>query len=162
MSETSRPKFKTRTIRLVGETQRDTAIAMLNNLPLDAEHPLEIVAREEVKVRKQSANDAMWAGALKDIAEQAWINKRQYSAEIWHEHMKREYLPEDDDPDLAELVKDWETWRKWDVDPAGNRICIGSTTRLTRKGFAIYNEKVHAFGAGLGVMFSEAPQRGMT
>ena len=97
----TRPKFKTRIIRLVGETQRETAIAMLNNLPLDAEHPLEIVAREEVKVRKQSANDAMWAGALKDIAEQAWLNKRQYSAEVWHEHFKREYLPEDDDPDIA-------------------------------------------------------------
>lgn len=154
-----RQKFQTRTIRLVGEVQRDTAIAMLRNLPLDADKPLEIVAREEQKPRTLDANARMWAGPLRDVATQAWVERRQFSADVWHEHFKEQFLPEDDDPNLAELVKDPETWRKWDYTPKGRRICVGSTTRLTRRGFYLYMQQIEAFGANLGVLFSESPTK---
>lgn len=153
----SRSKFNTRTIRLVSPQQIHTAVALIPNLPVDPDRPLEIVIREEKKVRSMDANSRMWAGPLKDIAEQAWVSGRQFSAEVWHEHMKREYLPEDDDPEIHILAKDG--YRKWDIDPAGNRILVGSTTQLTKIGFARYLQQVEAFGSNLGVQFSVIPDR---
>lgn len=147
-----REQFKTRLIRLVTELQRETAIAMIRNLPLDAKHPIEIVVREEIKGRKPDQNALMWAGPLKDIAEQAYVNGRTFTAEVWHEHFKREYLPEEFD---AEWCK--EGYQKWDYTPAGDRVMVGSTTDLTIKGFALYLTQVEADGANLGVQFSARP-----
>lgn len=151
-----RQKFNTRTIRLAGIVQLDTALAMLQNAPLDAEKPLELILREEKKVRGLDANAAYWAGPLRDIAEQAWIAGRQYSDTVLHEHFKREYLPEDDDPELAELAKDG--YRKWDYAPDGERVLVGSTTQLTPKGFGRFMTQVEAFGANLGVQFHSVRQ----
>lgn len=148
-----RPPYATRSIRLVGELQRETAINALRHAPLDSERPVEVVLREEKKLRKQSQSDAMWAGVLRDIAEQAWVDGRQFSAETWHGYFKAQFLPEENDPEIAELAKDG--YRKWDIDPGGNRLCVGSTTKLTRKGMARYMQQIEAEGAGLGVLFTE-------
>ncbi len=94
----------------------------------------------------------MWAGPLRDIAEQAWIEGRQHSAEVWHEYFKRELLPEEFDPERCK-----ENYAKWAYDPGGERVLIGSTTQLTVKGFAEYLTAIEAFGAALGVMFSASP-----
>jgi len=152
--KSDRPKFQQRKIRLIAEAQRDTAINLLRNLPLDPVRPLEVVVREEVKARKLDQNAAMWAGPLRDIAEQAWVNGRQYSAEVWHESYKREFLPEEYDEGLCK-----EGYRKWDYTPKGDRVLIGSTTQLTVRGFAQYLEQVIADGASRGVMFTERPGR---
>ena len=148
--KSDRPKFQARKIRLIGEPQRETALALLRNVPLDALRPLEVVVREEVKTRKLDQNAAMWAGPLRDIAEQSWVNGRQYTTEVWHESFKREFLPEEYDPDLCK-----EGYRKWDYTPNGDRVLVGSTTQLTVKGFAQYLEQVIAEGASRGVMFTE-------
>ena len=150
-----RPDFKTRHIRLTGETVRAVAMAAISNAPIDPDKPLELILREEKKTRKPDQNQAMWAGPLRDIADQAWVEGRQYSIEVWHEFFKREYLPEDDDPELERLVRDG--YRKWDIDPAGERVLIGSTTQLLVRGMALYMEQIHAYGAGLGVVFHAAP-----
>lgn len=152
----TRPKFEQRKLLLRGQEQVDRAIALLRTLPLDDKKPLEVLVREEVKARKASQNDLMWAGPLKDIAEQAWIEKRQHSAEVWHEFFKQQFLPDLYDP---ELCKD-EKYRKWDEGPGGGRVLVGSSTDLTIRGFAQYLEQIHAFGASLGVEFHEAPPRG--
>jgi hypothetical protein len=152
----ARNKFLTRTFLLSGSQPLKTLLSLLPNLPVDNERPLEVVIREKQKTRSMDANARMWAGPLRDIAEQAWIAGRRYSAETLHEHFKREFLPEDDDPELAELAKDG--YRKWDYTPAGERVLIGSTTQLTKKGFAQYMEQIEAFGAGLGVRFSASPR----
>lgn len=144
-----RQKFQTRKILLRGESQRDAAAILLANLPLDPERPLELLVREEVKPRKLTQQAAMWLGPLKDIEEQAWIDGRQFSAEAWHEHFKREFLPEEYDPELC-----LEGYRKWDFMPSGRRVLVGSTTHLTVKGFAQYLTQVEAFGASLGVIYS--------
>lgn len=145
-----REKFPTRKILLVGATQRTTAMTVLASCPLDPDRPIEVIIREEVRLRKMSQNDLMWAGPLKDIAEQAYVGGRTYSDEVWHELFKKEYLPEEFDPELTK-----EGYRKWDTDPKGNRILVGSTTELTVKGFSQYLEQVLAYGSGLGVMFME-------
>lgn len=156
MSTGRAQKFKPRTIRLVGAQQLATAHAALDNVPLEL--GLEVVIREEQRVRGLDANSRMWAGPLADIAEQAYIGGRQFSAEVWHEFFKKEFLPEEDAPDLELMVKDPEKWKKWDFDPDGERICVGTTTQLTKRGFAIYMEKIMAYGAALGVMFSASPR----
>ena len=149
---TDRQKFQTCKIRLVGSQQLNSALARLQHVPIDPEKPLEVIIREEVKTRGLDANARMWAGPLKDIAEQAYIEGRAYSAEVWHEYFKKEYLPDAFD---AELTKDG--YQKWAVAPDGERVLIGSTTQLTVKGYAIYLTQVEAFGAGLGVQFSVSP-----
>jgi len=146
-----RAPFITRTIRLIGPQQRETALAVIGAAPLDPDKPLEMIVREEKKGRKLDQNAAMWSGPLRDIEEQAWVEGRRYAAETWHELFKRMYLPEDDAPDLGALVKDG--YRKWDIDPSGERVLIGSTTQLTVRGMAIYMEQICAHGAKLGVVY---------
>jgi hypothetical protein len=150
----NRPPFHPRKILLVGESQRETALSLLHNLPVDAEKPLEVVFREEAKIRRPDANARMWAGPLRDISQQGFIRGKQYSAECWHEYFKREYLPEEFDPESCN-----EGYVKWDYTPAGDRVLVGSTTQLTVKGFAVYMMQVEAFGASIGVMFSEITRR---
>lgn len=152
-----RPTFSTRIIRLVDRPILARALAAVSNAPIDPERPIELVLREEKKTRKLDQNALMWAGPLRDIAEQAWVDGRQFTAEVWHEWAKREYLPEDDDPDLSLLAKDG--YRKWDYDPSGERVLVGSTTQLTVRGFALYLQQLEAHGASLGVQFHAAPDR---
>ncbi len=143
-----RQPFQQRTFRLVGAQQVAGLIGLIGNLPIDEVHPLEVVIREEKRVRKLDQNSLMWAGPLKDIAEQAWVCGRQYSAEVWNEYFKRQYLPE------KECDKTKDGYAKWAfLPPAGPRILIGSTTQLTVRGMAEYLEQVYAYGSSLGVQF---------
>ena len=149
-------EFKAQKVILLGPAQRDAAITKLNNVPLG--YGLEMIIRPIQKVRGLDANSRMWAGPLKDIAEQAWVGGRLYSDEVWHEQFKAEYLPELDSPELDMLVKDPETYIKWDFNSKGDRVLVGSTTQLTKHGFALYLQQVESFGASLGVMFSASPR----
>lgn len=161
-NDMTRAKFATRSILLRSETQRTTLHALIDNLPLDDENPLEILVREKVEVRKLSQNSLMWVGPLADLEEQGYVKdingqSRTYSAEVWHEQFKREYLIDEKQvsPEvLAELVKDPATYRKWDITPRGDRVLIGSTTELTKRGFALYLQQVILFGESIGVQFS--------
>ena len=149
-----RDKYPTRKILLRTDAQRELAATVLRNAPLDADHPLEFLMREEVKARKLDQNSLMWVGPLADIAEHGYVDGRRYADVVWHEFFKREFLPEEFD---AELCK--EGYRKWDMDPKGRRVLVGSTTQLTVKGFALYLTQVEAYGAGeLGVKFHANPR----
>ena len=150
-----RTDYPTRKILLRAEQQRESAIAALRNAPLDPDKPLEFVLREEVKARKPDQNALMWSGPLADIEEQGYVNGRTYKAEVWHEHFKREYLPEEFDPALCK-----EGYRKWDYTPAGERVLVGSTKELTIRGFALYLKQVEAYAqVELGVQFHANPKR---
>lgn len=147
-----RPKAEPRRILLSGERQREEAMKALRAAPLDAIRPLECLIREEPKKRGLDQNALMWAGPLRDIAEQAVIEGRRYSDVIWHHQLKKELLPEEFDPELCR-----EGYRKWDYDLDGEKVLVGSTTQLTVRGMAFYIEQVHAFGANLGVRFHANP-----
>lgn len=149
-----REKYPPRKIRLCSEVQRQTALRIIESAPLDEATPLEFLLREEVKARKLDQNAAYWVGPLADIAEQGYVNGRTYCAEVWHGYFKREFLPDEFDPELCR-----EGYRKWDIDPAGERVLVGSTTQLTVRGFAQYVEQIHAFGADLGVRFHVREER---
>ena len=150
-------EFKAQTIRLIDQRSKDIAVAKLQNAPVGED--LEMVLRLTPKQRGLDANAHLWAGPVRDIAEQAFIGGRLYSAETWFEQFKREYLPEDDDPELDTLVKNPETYHKWDYTPKGDRILIGSSTQLTKRGFAIFTEQIVAFGSDMGVKFSVSPNQ---
>lgn len=145
--------YLTKTIRLIGASQKEVAINAIQNAPIDSEYPLEVIIREEQKARSLSANALMWAGPLNDIANQAWVHGRQYSALIWHEYFKEQYLPEFADPKITK-----EGYKKYEETPDGRRILIGSTSKLTKHGFSLYIENIYAYGANLGVRFTETYQ----
>lgn len=147
--QNTRPKFLTRKFNLIGEVQRELAVACLRCAPIDPACPIEVIVRELVKVRSMDANAAYWAGPLRDIAQQAWVHGRQYSAEVWHEQFKREYLPEAFDDGLCKAH-----YRKWEITPKGDRVLVGSTTQLTVNGFALFMQSVEALGASMGVQLS--------
>ena len=148
-----RADYLPKVIRLVGKLQADTAITAIQNAPIDLERPIEVIIREEQKGRSLSANALMWAGPLNDIANQAWVHSRQYSALIWHEYFKEKFLPDFPDP---KQVK--EGYKKYEETPDGRRVLVGSTQKLTKHGFSLYMEQIYAYGADLGVRFSEANQ----
>lgn len=141
--------FKTRIIRLVGREQVESAIILLRNLPLG---DLEVVIRKAVKGRGLDANAYYWQ-RLTEISEQAWIEGKQYSKEVWHEFARQNLMPE------TVTTKNGEEVSKWLPSPDGRPVVI-STALLERKCFAQYTEIVEAYGSGLGVQFSANPNEG--
>jgi hypothetical protein len=148
-----RQKYLTRAFLLRADADRELALSVIRNAPMDPERPLQIVVREEIKTRKPDQNALMWVGPLADIAEQGYVDGKHYAAEVLHEYFKREFLPEEFD---AEQCK--EGFRKWAYTPKGERVLVGSTTQLTIRGFANYLCQIEAFGASLGVRFSASPK----
>lgn len=149
----TRPDFPKRAIILNSEQVRGTLLAAVHNLPIDVDKPLQITIEDYQPRRKISQQALLFAGPLRDIAEQAWVSNMQYSAETWHEFYKREFLPEEFDAALCKAG-----YCKWSITPNGDRVLIGSTTDLTVKGYSQYLEQIHAHGANLGVMFHEHRQ----
>mgnify|MGYP000658249821 CR=1 FL=1 len=89
----------------------------------------------------------------KNLRKQVSISSSEKVKRIF-EYFKKEYLPEEFNPDLCK-----EGYQKWDYDPSGDRVCVGSTTELTVKGFSQYLEQIYAFGAEQGVRFGVDERR---
>jgi hypothetical protein len=117
-------------------------------------HPLEIKLYEHRNSSTYEQQKLMWV-RLHEIAEQVWIDGRQFTAETWHEHIKRMLLPEEDGP--GKCCR--KGYKKWDFLPNGEKVLIGSTNGLTTFGKHEYQVQLEAFGAELGVMFSIDPRR---
>lgn len=141
-----REKYRTRSIILLGDRQKEIACAAIRNAPAG----VEAVIREPVKVRGLDQNGFYWL-ILGQIAEQAWLGGRQYSKEVWHHYCGINLMPE------QITTKDGEIRSKWEEVPDGDAVVI-STTKLERKCFAEYTTIVEAFGASLGVQFSVNPR----
>ena len=103
------------------------------------------------QTRSLAQNNLLWA-VLTQISNQLELAGKKYSPEAWHEYFKQLFMPELTD-DLEELVKNHETYQKWDYLPNGDRILKASTTDLTTKGFSEYIEQIYAFASIEGVMF---------
>lgn len=149
--KSNRPPLAQRQFRLVSEQVRETLLNAVRNLPIDELRPIQIVFREEKVARGLGQNAVYWC-LINEIASQAWIEGRQYSADVLHEYIKRNLLPEDDPAPDPEEVRDG--YQKWQIDPAGERVLVGSTTMLTVKGFSNLLTAIEAFGGALGVQFS--------
>lgn len=97
--------------------------------------PLAVVVSEHKEKRSSVQNNRYWA-LLAEISDQAFVNGKKYSNEIWHEHFARMFIG------CEEL-------------PTGDLKAI-STTTLNVEDFGRYMEKLEAYAAReLGVMFHE-------
>lgn len=135
-----------RTIVLTLQT-KPIISTVIDNLPADGSMEIEIQPRTEA--RSTSQNAKQWADVLAQISSQAWVAGKQYSPEVWHEHLKRLFLPDSHDPDLTR-----NEYEKWAELPDGSLKCVGSTTKLTKKGFSQYMTQVESYASqDLGVIF---------
>ncbi|WP_297479822.1 recombination protein NinB [Ferrovum sp.] len=87
-----RDKFQARKFLLRGPDQVRALVALISNLPIVPDKPLEVLIREEAKERKLTKNALYWV-LLSELAEQAWLHGRQYSKDVWHEFCKKELMP---------------------------------------------------------------------
>ena len=100
---------------------------------LQAEKTLTLTAR--LKKRTPEQNRRYWGrGVLAQIAEQAAVNGKLYSAEVWHEQFKRQFIGFDELPN--------------------GQIIGKSSTGLTTAEFCDFCTQVEAYAATeLGVRF---------
>ena len=91
--------------------------------------------------RTPRQNRRYWGrGVLAQIAEQATVNGKLYSAETWHEQFKRQFIG------VVEL-------------PSGE-VIGKSSTDLTTAEFSAFCDQVEAYAASeLGVTFYDLPER---
>jgi len=102
-------------------------------------HPLVVECKPESTKRSTLQNKYYWA-VLHQIEEQAWIEGRQYSSEVWHEAAKRRFIGL--------------------VDLPGGGTMAQSTTTLSTKEFLDYVTKVEAWAQQeLGVSLMDMTER---
>ena len=125
-------------------------IKIIYALPVDGS--VDVTIQSVTKRRTASQNAFMWGdGLVASIAEQAWINKRQFDSSTWHFHLKGLFLPEGHEEDFELMVN--KSYRKWKDGIDGNRILVGSTTNLTTFGMNYYTKRIEVYAAQeLGVM----------
>ena len=99
---------------------------------------LRVIVTEDEKKRTSEANRFYWGAVLETIAEQAWVDGRQFDKDVWHEYFSRQFLPK------TEMVM-----------PYGEIVLRRkSTTELTVSEFSDYLQRVQAEAANtLGVVF---------
>lgn len=129
------------------EVSKNNILSSVKALRLDVDWQVTI---EPFKAkRSQPQNRYLWAALLGDFVEQGFFEGRQFSQEVWHEFLKRQFLPEYENPEET-----LPGYQKWSELPGGELLMVGSTTKLTKTGFQNYMEKCYAFGCELGVRFS--------
>ena len=134
-----------REFKVTGE-QTITAINSIlqsNWKPMNDEGtPLFVIITSAEEKRRAQQNKYYFGVVIRTIAEQAWVQGQQWSAEAWHEQMARTFG----------IHKD-VTLPNGDV--VTKRL---STTEMKVKEFSEYTEKVTAFGAvELGIRFPANP-----
>ena len=97
--------------------------------------PMHLEVTDAKAKRSSQANRYYWQ-MLNQIADEAWIEGRQYSAEVWHEWMKRRFIG--------------------CIDMPNGQTMSESTTKLTKPEFSAYILKVESFAATeLGITLTE-------
>ena len=90
MRSMKRPPFQHRTFSLVGTDQRASLMALVENLPIDAEKPVKSSSAREKQTRPECS---LLGRSAARIRRAGMVRGRQYSAEVWHEYPKRRFLP---------------------------------------------------------------------
>ncbi|CAB3730768.1 recombination protein NinB [Paraburkholderia rhynchosiae] len=122
--------------QLVKELMREHAKAFI-----DRGTPLRLIVTTEERRRTPEANAFYWGVVLRGIAEQAWVNGNQFSADTWHEYYAEQYCPR------VEVTL-----------PTGEIFSRRkSTSDMSQKEFADYVTRVQSNAAAEhGVEFEEA------
>jgi len=56
---------------------------------MDRGRPLRVIVTEDEKKRNTEQNKRLWGYLYKTIAEQSWVDGKQFSKDVWHEHFAR-------------------------------------------------------------------------
>lgn len=103
---------------------------------LAAHGDLEITIRPYKAKRSYEQNRRLWS-LYNQIAEQVWLDGRRFSADMWHEYFKQQFIGCDER-----------------VLPNGEIQKIGlSTTQLNTQQMADYQTRIEAWAAEQGVIF---------
>jgi hypothetical protein len=102
--------------------------------------PLEVTVTEW-KPRASDGQRALIWVINQHIADQAWVNGRRYEADVWHEQLKRDLLPEETRKGVP----------KWKLLANGDRMLHMSTEDLDREEKNEYITALLAYAADLGV-----------
>lgn len=103
--------------------------------------PLRVILTSSDRKRSGEANAYYWGLLLEQIADQAWVEGRQYSKDVWHVFMAEKFS------------------EKVELSLPGGSIHIRrkSTAEMTVGEFSEYLQKVESFAATeLGVRFVDA------
>jgi hypothetical protein len=82
-----------KTITLRNESNAQSLWAFLKQnwrAMADAGHPLAVSITEAKSKRSTEQNRRYWA-LVTEIADQAWVDGKQFSKDAWHEHLAREF-----------------------------------------------------------------------
>jgi len=147
----TRPSYQSRTILITSELIRESAIQLIRNLPLDLIKPIQVKIGEADRARGLDANGLMWL-RLAEIAEQGWIQGRQYNADVWHQYCRRNIMPNEI------TLKDGTVRSKWIESPDGVMETV-STTQLEKTCFSEYIRAIEVFATQeLGCQLSANPR----
>ncbi|WP_369050490.1 recombination protein NinB [Burkholderia gladioli] len=104
----------------------------------DRGEPLRVIVTAEERQRNAAQNRLYWGAILRSIAEQAWVDGRQFDKDAWHEYFARLYGVAD------ELTL-----------PNGEIILRRkSTSQMSVGEFSTYLNQIQAYAANtLGVEF---------
>ncbi|NBI44960.1 recombination protein NinB [Burkholderia sp. ISTR5] len=104
----------------------------------DRGEPLRVIVTAEERQRNAAQNRLYWGAILRSIAEQAWVEGRQFDKDAWHEYFARLYGVSDELtlPDGEIILR-----RK-------------STSQMSVGEFSTYLNQIQAYAANtLGVEF---------
>lgn len=104
----------------------------------DRGEPLRVIVTAEERQRNAAQNRLYWGAILRSIAEQAWVDGRQFDKDAWHEYFARLYGVSDEMtlPDGEIILR-----RK-------------STSQMSVGEFSTYLNQIQAYAANtLGVEF---------
>jgi hypothetical protein len=107
---------------------------------MHADKPLHIIVFDGEQKRHNLQNRYYWKAVIEQIADQAWVDGKQFSKDTWHEYFARKHCP------MIEFVL-----------PDGEIIQRRkSTSEMTVKEFSEYTTTVQAESANeFGVRFLE-------
>lgn len=57
----------------------------------DRGKPLRVIVTEDERKRNAEQNRYYWSQVITPIAQQAWVNGRQFDKEVWHEYYARKH-----------------------------------------------------------------------
>ena len=102
--------------------------------------------------KRSTLQNALYWRRLQEISEQAFVgeHKQQFSAFSWHIYCKQNIMPIEFEDKTGKIITKY-------IQLPDNSTSLISTSKMCKKSFADYITAVEAYGAGLGVDFSENP-----
>jgi hypothetical protein len=135
---------------IIIHTPADRQRAMKAVEAIRKEPVMSVTIKPYRKKRSNGQNRLQWVSLVADYSMQVEIEGRKFLPDVWHEQLKKQFLPEAFDDELT-----MPGYKKWEEMPDGSLKMVGSTTKLTKLGMEAYLNECYAYGAGeLGIRFT--------